>query len=364
MRSVLLALTVLTLATVPLASREANASATVVGVDLTFFHDRLTPYGDWVDLEPQGWVWVPHHVATGWRPYLAGHWVFTDCDWTWVSDDPWGWATDHYGRWLYDANWGWVWVPGDVWGPAWVAWRWGDGYVGWAPLPPGVEVTSGPIDVDLDPFAFSFVDERFLLEPVLATHIVPVARNVTIVRLTANATSYVFANQHFINRGVDFRLIARAQGRPIPRLRIQDVTTPEAMRAQVLAHNAIAVFRPRLQPPPGSTVPASHLIPASVARPISESRTQMQLRHDEERRTLWAEQTQERDRLRAMHEQEVTNPPHGISHDDLVQRHNAEERAQVEHERRNQQLMDARQQRERQTAEERQGASAEHRGRR
>ncbi|MCY1060360.1 hypothetical protein OV142_35060 [Nannocystis sp. SCPEA4] len=29
-----------------------------------------------------------------------------------------------------------MWVPGEVWAPAWVDWRWGGGYVAWAPLPP------------------------------------------------------------------------------------------------------------------------------------------------------------------------------------------------------------------------------------
>ena len=31
---------------------------------------------------------------------------------------------------------GWCWVPGTLWGPAWVAWRAGRVNVGWAPLPP------------------------------------------------------------------------------------------------------------------------------------------------------------------------------------------------------------------------------------
>jgi hypothetical protein len=31
---------------------------------------------------------------------------------------------------------GWGWVPGTMWGPAWVSWRSGGGYAGWAPLPP------------------------------------------------------------------------------------------------------------------------------------------------------------------------------------------------------------------------------------
>ena len=29
-----------------------------------------------------------------------------------------------------------VWVPGRVWGPAWVSFRYGESDVGWAPLPP------------------------------------------------------------------------------------------------------------------------------------------------------------------------------------------------------------------------------------
>ena len=75
-----------------------------------------------------------------WRPYEYGHWVYTDeWGWYWVSDDEeddWGWVTYHYGRWAFDRGLGWFWVPGDEWAPAWVDWRYGDDYVGWAPLPP------------------------------------------------------------------------------------------------------------------------------------------------------------------------------------------------------------------------------------
>ena len=56
-----------------------------------------------------------------------------------MSDDEeadWGWVTFHYGRWAHDQRLGWFWVPGDEWGPAWVDWRRGDDFVGWAPLPP------------------------------------------------------------------------------------------------------------------------------------------------------------------------------------------------------------------------------------
>jgi len=42
----------------------------------------------------------------------------------------------HYGRWGWRAGFGWFWVPGYVWGPAWVSWRWVNGYACWAPLGP------------------------------------------------------------------------------------------------------------------------------------------------------------------------------------------------------------------------------------
>jgi len=68
--------------------------------------------------------------------------------------EPWGWATYHYGRWVNLDGTGWCWVPGYTWAPAWVSWRYGDGYCGWAPLPPDSFVG---IDYDGDGFAIGIV---------------------------------------------------------------------------------------------------------------------------------------------------------------------------------------------------------------
>jgi hypothetical protein len=76
----------------------------------------------------------------GWQPYADGYWAWTSYGWTWVSYAPWAW-TLHYGRWAVVPAYGWVWLPGTVWGPAWVDWYWGAGYVGWAPLSPFGSVT-------------------------------------------------------------------------------------------------------------------------------------------------------------------------------------------------------------------------------
>jgi hypothetical protein len=117
-------------------------------VDLGFFYDSLASYGNWIERPSYGWVWTPRDVSASWRPYQAGHWVWSDEGWTWLTDEPYGWATYHYGRWYQDPEIGWAWVPGSDWAPAWVSWQEGNDYVGWAPLPPGANLnasnTGGP----------------------------------------------------------------------------------------------------------------------------------------------------------------------------------------------------------------------------
>jgi len=99
------------------------------------FYDALSGYGDWVLIEPYGYLFRPRTTFMDWRPYQNGFWAPTDSyGWVWISDEPFGWATYHYGRWGFDEFQGWVWQPGTVWAPAWVDWRANDQYVGWAPM--------------------------------------------------------------------------------------------------------------------------------------------------------------------------------------------------------------------------------------
>jgi hypothetical protein len=127
------------------------------------YEEELDPYGEWVEHPEYGPVWHPA-VATGWRPYMHGHWAWTPAGWTWISTEPWGW-TFHYGRWAFAPAWGWVWVPGTVWGPAWVDWYWGDGYVGWAPL--------APFSVHVSLFDhFVFVRDHDFCAPRVVHHVV------------------------------------------------------------------------------------------------------------------------------------------------------------------------------------------------
>lgn len=107
------------------------------------FYDTLQDYGDWTLVEPYGYVFHPRISLGDWQPYTDGLWVPTDSfGWVWLSSEPFGWATYHYGQWINDSYQGWVWVPGVDWAPAWVGWRSNDTYVGWAPLAPN-GTTSG-----------------------------------------------------------------------------------------------------------------------------------------------------------------------------------------------------------------------------
>lgn len=86
-------------------------------------------YGEWYDDPAYGWVFAP--AVPQYVPYSNGYWTFTVYGFTWVSYEQFGWATDHYGRWIWVNRW--VWLPDTEWAPAWVEWRSGDGCLGWAP---------------------------------------------------------------------------------------------------------------------------------------------------------------------------------------------------------------------------------------
>ncbi len=112
------------------------AMAQSISIEIGQFEPALSPYGRWFDHPAYGRIWQPAGIGPDWQPYTDGYWAYMDDDtWLWVANEPWGWAPYHYGRWLFVDSIGWVWRPGQVWAPAWVVWRFGGGYYGWAPAP-------------------------------------------------------------------------------------------------------------------------------------------------------------------------------------------------------------------------------------
>jgi hypothetical protein len=193
------------------------------------FYTQLDRYGDWRETSDYGYVWQPRQAQSRtWRPYTDGHWVYTDVGWTWVSEEPFGWATYHYGRWTRLRNIGWVWVPGDEWAPAWVSWRKSNDYVGWAPLPPEARFDRGTgihnwsdSYYDIGPDQYCFVETKQFGAPRLESAVVPSERNVTIVNQTTNVTNITYNNTTIVNQGPSYDEIRRQTQQPIERLRLE-----------------------------------------------------------------------------------------------------------------------------------------------
>ena len=113
--------------------RWAARSSEYLPDELDAYAGEFERNGQWQYEGAVGNVWVPR-VEVGWQPYSNGRWAWTPYGYTWVPYERWGWAPSHYGRWGLSASFGWYWVPGRTWGPGWVSWAVGGGYVGWCPL--------------------------------------------------------------------------------------------------------------------------------------------------------------------------------------------------------------------------------------
>jgi hypothetical protein len=201
-------------------------------VSIDFFYDNLADDGSWIEVGDYGYCWQPTVAVsnTSWRPYSDGYWAYTDFGWTWISYEDFGWATYHYGRWIRLRGRGWVWVPGREWGPAWVSWRTGGDYVGWAPLPPrrageywDEQPITAQVDIDFDigPAYYNFIDVRYIGEPVLRERIFAADQNVTYITKTVNVTNITYNNSAVYNYGPDYNTLSRYSTRPIQRLSLQ-----------------------------------------------------------------------------------------------------------------------------------------------
>ena len=114
---------------------------------VTGFGD-LYAAGDFANDPQYGQVWYPRATPADWAPYRDGHWAYVEpWGYTWIDDQPWGFAPFHYGRWTQiDRRWAWIpgrFNPEPVYAPALVVFMGGVGWnigggdaIGWAPLAP------------------------------------------------------------------------------------------------------------------------------------------------------------------------------------------------------------------------------------
>jgi len=196
------------------------------GQDVNDYYDYLEPYGLWVSFSPYGYVWIPRDIDYGWRPYSLGHWVYTDYGWTWIAGERWGWLVHHYGRWGWDDRLGWYWVPDTVWGPSWVVWRWGNLYIGWAPIPPGYDFDRGygfrRRDFDIPGRYWNFVRGQQFMDSRLDRWILPRERNITIINYTHIDMNIHVRDHRVINDGVAIGQVSRMTQKAVERRQVRD----------------------------------------------------------------------------------------------------------------------------------------------
>ncbi|HEY2083232.1 MAG TPA: DUF6600 domain-containing protein [Verrucomicrobiae bacterium] len=247
------------------------APAVVVIQNENDFYQPLSPYGQWVTVDGYGQCWRPSQVDASWRPYANGHWELTEAGWYWESDEPWAWATYHYGRWELAGGYGWIWVPQTQWAPAWVSWRSGGGYVGWAPLPPEHRGGVG-VNVTIAPAAFCFVEERRMHDPVRPTTVI--VNNTTIINKTVNITKTKVVNKVVINDGPRADEVERVSGRKFQAVSTAELRHKEEQPVAERQRNVRAVDNRVQQPNPRQDNrpqdvrnPAPHPVPVTQPEP-------------------------------------------------------------------------------------------------
>lgn len=204
------------------------------------FYTELAPYGQWVQTPEYGAVWIPG-VDPGFQPYATnGHWVVTEYGNTWVSDYAWGWAPFHYGRWFQDRYRRWAWVPGNDWGPAWVSWRSGGGYYGWAPLGPGININ---VNVNIPANYWVFVPQIYITSPRLFSYYVPRPRVVNIYQNTTIINNVYRVNNRAYAYGPRREEIEYVTRRSVPVYRIENSGRPGR---SVVQNNSVGIYRPEM----------------------------------------------------------------------------------------------------------------------
>lgn len=231
----------------PPPSREQYYSGYTSEVDVAYFYDYLSDFGLWVYLPGYNYVWLPRATSYYWRPYTYGRWLWTDWGWTWVSYYDWGWGPFHYGRWGFDRDLGWFWVPGTVWSPAWVSWRWSNFYIGWAALPPQVRLIAG-VGITALPYSLPvnfwiFVEGRYFLNPYINRYVLPYERNLTIINFTAQRTNIIVRNQRIINQGLDVDFVTRITRRRISPYELRQVRKPQLSNVEL---KKVEIFKPKV----------------------------------------------------------------------------------------------------------------------
>ncbi|MEE9430391.1 MAG: DUF6600 domain-containing protein [Melioribacteraceae bacterium] len=189
-------------------------------MNVDYFFDALESYGEWIEIGFDDYVWRPDFVDYDWKPYSEGRWEWTRNGWHWVSYEVFGWATYHYGRWFNDDFYGWVWMPDNVWAPAWVEWRNSNSHIGWAPLPPYASFNRNrgihfSVRWNSGYNHWNFVTYNNFCSINVNNYYVDNYRSRHIYKRTKHRTNYYDRNNSIVNGGIDRKYVERKSGRKI-----------------------------------------------------------------------------------------------------------------------------------------------------
>jgi hypothetical protein len=250
---------------------EHSASSRYVSEDVVGYED-LDDHGTWRQTE-YGNVWFPHTSEPDWAPYHYGHWAYIEpWGYTWVDDEPWGYAPFHYGRWVsMDGQWGWVPCPPrsagasyvrPVYAPALVAWVGGAGAAGvaWFAL--------GPREVYVPSYRVSrnYVNNVNVSNTTVNTTVVNNYYNSTILNKNVSVTNIKYVNQTVPGAVAATSSQAFTTAQPVARNAVK--VDPRAMASAPVAVMAPAVA-PSKQAVLGAQRAATVKPPAAVqSRPV------------------------------------------------------------------------------------------------
>lgn len=244
-----------------------KVTAQNVMVSYQTFYDELSPYGQWVYDPDYGNVWIPNE-GNDFRPYgTRGYWAMTEYGNMWISEDPYAWAVYHYGRWTFNSYYGWVWIPGYEWAPAWVSWRYGGGYCGWAPLAPGINIG---MNYNYPDNWWVFVSPRYMYQRNCFSYWRGARYNRTYIRQTTVINNIYVDNSTRVqyNYGPRATTIQQVTRQPVQVYRVSQVTRPGN---SVVSQNNINIYRPMVNQTTASTTRPANIMqaPRNIGRPQS-----------------------------------------------------------------------------------------------
>jgi hypothetical protein len=203
------------------------------------------------------------------------------------------------------------------------------------------EVADYP-DVPIEPYHYSFVEERNFTSRNLDRVLALPARNPTLLRDSRSLTNYERRENRFANRSLEAEPIERAVGQPIPRRRVVDA--PSASGGERISGNDVRVYRPDIS---RSTPERAPQVTAPQRQPARSS-DEVLRREERERRELETRQAREQKQLEELHRKEATRPAGQPATDEVRRRQENERRAQDEQRQRERDQLKSRQETRRQ----------------